>query len=117
LTHNARNFLPLPSSERDPDGTIVHSVTEDSQMFLLALPIDEMDVPPVRIQEDNARGTSINLAIDQARMLQFWAWSGQAVRAGTGLNINEYSCEFWLDIIMQLVPEEDEGRADFEVLH
>jgi hypothetical protein len=117
LTHNGWNLSQLPSSERDPDGTIVHGTTEDQQMFHQALPIDEMDEPPVRIQEDNARGTSINFAIDQAHMLQYWAWSGQAVRVGIGLNINDYSCGYWLDIIMQQVPDEEEGRVHFEILH
>jgi hypothetical protein len=117
LTHNVWNLFPLPSSERDPDGTIVHDTTDDGQKFYHSLPINEMDIPPVRIQEDNARATSINLAIDQAHMLQFWAWSGQAVRTGIHLNINSYSCEYWSDIVMQLTDEENEGLAYCEILH
>jgi hypothetical protein len=57
LIHNAWNMFPVASSERDPDGTIVHSVTDDAQKFYQSLPIDEMDTPPV---SDVAEGTAIN---------------------------------------------------------
>jgi hypothetical protein len=36
---------------------------------------------------------------------------------GIGLNINNYSCEYWLDITLQRIEEENEGAAYFEVLH
>jgi hypothetical protein len=80
LSHNAWNMFPEPSSERDLDGTIVHKVSQDSQRFYRSLPVDEMDVPPVRIQEENARGTAINHAEDQAHMLQYWACDRQSVK-------------------------------------
>jgi hypothetical protein len=76
-----------------------------------------MDVLPVRIQDENTRGTAINHAEDQAHMLQYWAWSQQPVRTGVGLYINDHSCEYWLDIPLQTVVYENEGQACFAVLH
>jgi hypothetical protein len=60
LTHNSWNMFPEPSTERDLDGTIVHKISNDSARFYNSLPIDEMDVPPIHIQEDIARGTAAN---------------------------------------------------------
>jgi hypothetical protein len=117
LTHNAWNMFPDPSSERDLDGTIVHKVSQDSGRLYRSLTVDEMYVPPVRIQEENARGTAINHAEDQAHMLQYWAWSQQPVRVGIGVNINNYSCEYWLDIPLQMTDDENEGQDYFAILH
>jgi hypothetical protein len=117
LTHNSWNMFPEPSTERDLDGTIVHKVSQDPNRFYHSLLVGEMDIPPVRIQEDNASGTAINHAADQAHMLQYWAWSQQPVRTGIGVNINNYSCEYWLDISLQQIPDENEGQAYFAVLH
>jgi hypothetical protein len=49
-------------------------------------------------------------------MLQYWAWSQHPVRVGIGLNINNYSCEYWLDIPLQQIEDEKEGAAYFAVL-
>jgi hypothetical protein len=111
LTHNAWNMSPEASTERDIDGTILHKVSQDSGRFHNSLPIDQMDVPPVKIQEDNGRGTAINHAEDQARLLQYWAWSQQPVKVGIWLSINTYSAEYWLDIVMQLIDGDNERRA------
>jgi hypothetical protein len=95
LTHNTWNMFPEPSTERDLDGTIVHKTSQNADRFHKSLPLDQIDVPPVKIQEDNGRGTAINHAEEHSRLMQYWAWSQQPVRVGIGLNINNYPCEYW----------------------
>jgi hypothetical protein len=64
LTHNAWNIFPESSFARDIDGTIRHHVSNDSNKFHNSLSVDQMDEPPIKIQEDRGRRTAINHADD-----------------------------------------------------
>jgi hypothetical protein len=55
--------------------------------------VDVTDEPPVKIQEDNGRGTAINCAEDHARLLQYWAWAKQSIAVGVGLNLDNHSAD------------------------
>jgi hypothetical protein len=111
LTHNAWNIFPEPSFARDIDATIRHKVSNHPNKFHNSLSIDQMDTPPVKIQEDNGRGTMINNPNDQAHLLQYWTWSQQPLKVCIGLNINDYSSKYWLDLTMQLIEDVDDGKA------
>jgi hypothetical protein len=64
------------------DGTVVHDVTMDHHEFHSILALDDMIVPPPKIQEERGRGTEINALTDQAKLLQYWAWSQQEIEVG-----------------------------------
>jgi hypothetical protein len=72
------------------DGTISHNTTNDPKSYLDALRVDQIEVPPFKIQEDAGRGTAINCAIDQERLLQYWAWARQSNAVGIALPIDNY---------------------------
>jgi hypothetical protein len=76
LTHNNWNLYPESSFERDIDGTIRHRTTSDQEKFHNSFTVDTMDVPSVKVREDRGLGTAINCSEYQARLLQYWAWSG-----------------------------------------
>jgi hypothetical protein len=93
LTHNEWNLYPQGSSRRRIDGTIVHETTTDSTSFHKSMALDRIDTPPVKIQEDQGRGTAINSTEDHARLLKYWAWARQEIAVGVALNLDSHSAE------------------------
>jgi hypothetical protein len=71
LTKNDWNLYPKSSHERLIDGTICHLTSHSPESFHNALEVDRIDPPPVKIQEDGGRGTSINASTDQASLLRY----------------------------------------------
>jgi hypothetical protein len=78
--------------------------------------VDQIEVPPVKIQEDAGRGTAINCANDQAKLLQYWAWARQSIAVGIAFLIDNYTAEYWMNLTLDPLPDDDDGRAYAEVL-
>jgi hypothetical protein len=78
--------------------------------------VDQIEVPPVKIQEGAGRETHINCANDQSRLLQYWAWARQSIAVGLALPIDNYPTEYWMNLTLDPLPEDDDGRAYAEVL-
>jgi hypothetical protein len=96
--------------------TISHKTTDNPKSFHDALTVDVVDVPPVKIQEDAGRGTSINAAADQASLLPYWAWARQSIAVGVSLPIDNHTVEYWLNFVLDPLPDDDDGRVYAEVL-
>jgi hypothetical protein len=82
LTRNEWLLYPVPSHTRLVDVTICHKATKSAESFDNSMAVDITDEPPVKIQEDGCRGTSINSAADQANLLRHWAWARQSIAVG-----------------------------------
>jgi hypothetical protein len=111
LTQNSWELYPGVSVSREIDGTIRRGTTTDAIRFNNSLSSDVMVDPPVRIQEDQGRGTAINSKEDQARLLQYWAWARQEIAAGVAFFIDNHTTEYWMNLVLDPLEEEDEGRA------
>jgi hypothetical protein len=116
LTRNDWRVYPKIPVARLPDGTIRHETTDDAKSFQAAFDVDLISEPPVRIQEDAGRGTDINCAQDRARMLQYLAWAQQSISAGVGLSVNNTYAEYWFNMVLEPVPDDDEGKVYAEIL-
>jgi hypothetical protein len=98
------------------DGTICHQTTNSPESFRNALAVDRIDPPPVKIQEDGGRGTSINATVDQAILLRYWAWARRSIAVGLALSVNSYTIEYWFDFMLEPIPDDDDGRVYHEIL-
>jgi hypothetical protein len=82
----------------------------------VALSVDLISEPPVRIQDDAGRGTDISCEQYRARLLQYWAWTQQNIPVGVELSVNNTSTEYWFDMGLAPEPDDDEGRVYAEIL-
>jgi hypothetical protein len=82
LTRNTWEIYPKVGYRRLIDGSVAHNVTEDFNEYQSILALDSMVVPPSKILEDRGRGTEIHSLVDQAKLLQYWAWSQQEIEVG-----------------------------------
>jgi hypothetical protein len=100
-----RPWVPVA---RDYHGRVQHKVVNNWNPDDPALDVI-FGLPP-RIQEDNARGTEINLRIDQLDVLEYWAQAGQEASVGVAFNASGHAIEYWLPITIDPSPNEG-GRA------
>jgi hypothetical protein len=94
LTRNDWSLYPEPCHARLVDGTICHRTTNNPKSFHEALTVDIIEKPPIKIQEDAGRGTSIDAAIDQASLLQYWAWAKQRIAVGIAFPVDNHTVEY-----------------------
>jgi hypothetical protein len=107
---------PKPSDSRLLDGTLCHKTVNSPASVHDSLSVDRIDPPPVKIQEDGGRGTSINSSADQASLFRYWAWARQSIAVGIGLAIDNHTVEYWPSFTLNPVPDDDEGRVYPEIL-
>jgi hypothetical protein len=111
LTHNSWDLYPGVSVAREIDGTIRHGTTNDAASFHNSLSTDLIVDPPAKIQEDQGRGTSINSKENQTKLLQYWAWARQEIAVGVAFFINSHTTEYWMNLVLDQLADDDEGRA------
>jgi hypothetical protein len=116
LTHNDWRMYPKMPHARLTDGTIRHETTDDAASLQVALAVDLISEPPVRIQEDAGRGTHINCEQDRARLLQYWAWARQNISVGVAVSVDNTATEYWFNLVLDPLPDDDDGRMYAEVL-
>jgi hypothetical protein len=104
LTRNDWSLYPNPSHARMVDGTICHRTTNNPSSFHDSLSVDRIDEPPIKVQEDGGRGTSINSAADQASLLRYWAWARQSIAVGIRLPIDNHTVEYWFNFTLDPLP-------------
>jgi hypothetical protein len=68
------------------------------------------------MQEDGGRGTVINYGQDQAKLLQYWAWARQDIAVAIALPMDNYATGYWMNLKLDPIPEDDEGRPYAELL-
>jgi hypothetical protein len=108
LTQNQWEIYPKIGYRRLIDGTVVHDITEDFGEFRTILAHDAMITLPVRIQEERGRGIEIHSVADQAKLLQYWAWSRQPIDIGVLVPETKHTIDFWMDLTLQPQPGDEE---------
>jgi hypothetical protein len=109
--HNDLNLYPGIGFARTIEGTIRHNTTSDAESFHNSMTVYLIVDPSVKIQEDQGRGTAINSGEDQARLLQYWAWARQEIAVGVALSIDNHAVEYWLNLVLDPLVDDDDGRA------
>jgi hypothetical protein len=118
LTQMQWKFYPINGYRRLIDGTVVHRVTNDFDLFNAARIDEELTVLPAKILEERGRGTLISRMADQGRLLQYWAWLKQPVEVGVLVPTEKFKIEYWMLITLQPVPDdEDPSRQRPAFLH
>jgi hypothetical protein len=108
LTQGTWEIYPRVGYRRLIDGTVVHNVTADTNEFHAVLALDDMIVPPPKILEERGRGTEIHSLADQAKLLQYWAWSQQEIEVGVMVPETKHVLEYWMFIKLQPLPGDDQ---------
>jgi hypothetical protein len=111
LTQNQWEIYPRMGYRRLIDGSVVHNVTENFKEFQTILAHESMVVPPVKVLEERWRGTEIHSSADQAKPLKYWAWSQQPIEVGVLVPETNHSIEYWMDLTLQPLPDDEEGTT------
>jgi hypothetical protein len=91
------------------DGTVVHDVTNDENLFHAALNYQELQRPSPRVIEENGKGTAITNVQDQARLLRFWAWKQEPLQVCVLIpSTPTIKVEYWMWVTLQPIPGEDD---------
>jgi hypothetical protein len=93
---------------------VIHKVTTDFDEFQAVRAHEAMVVPPVKVLEE--RGTEIRSVLDQAKLLQYWAWLQQPIEVGPLLPEANYTVEYWMSITLQPVPGDDDPTTYHRIL-
>jgi hypothetical protein len=107
VTQEHWGIYPLQGHRRLTDGTVVHSVTNDRNLYWAVAADQTIQVCPPKILEERGRGTLITNQEDQGKLLQYWAHGQKELEVGVGLPLNGRKCEYWMKITLQPVPDDD----------
>jgi hypothetical protein len=56
------------------------------------------------------RESAIRSQLDQGSLLQYFAWAGQVIETGVALSVDNFCIEFWFNLTLQPVPDDDDLR-------
>jgi hypothetical protein len=103
------NPYPRICVHRDNGGVVIHEsdVDDEGERKMNA----DMLILPPRIQEQEARGTEINLETDQTFLLQYWAHANQTAKVGVSIHEGAMTIEYWLPV--HLEPMADETTEEY----
>jgi hypothetical protein len=116
LTQRQWNIYPLNGYRRLLDGTVVHKVTTDFDLFNAARADEELAIPPAKILEERGRGTIIANLVDQGKLLQYWAWLQQPIEVGVLIPADNFKIEYWMPIALQPIPDEEDRLTYVRIL-
>jgi hypothetical protein len=108
ITQGRWGIYPLNGYRRLTDGTVVHSVTNDRDLYWAAAADQTIQVCPPKIIEERGRGTSITNQADQGKLLQYWAFGQREIEAGIGLPLNGKRYEYWMRITLFPIPDDED---------
>jgi hypothetical protein len=80
ITQNQWRIYPLNGYRRLTDGTVVHRMTNDYEVFRAAAADHELQVLPPKILEERGMGTLITNGEDQGKLLQYWLTTGNQLK-------------------------------------
>jgi hypothetical protein len=89
LARNDWQVHPRAARETRADGTVVHDSTDTPESFHQAF-IDSFAEAPPKVLAGTPRGSSIKSPIDQALLLQYFAWAGQAFDVGSAFSVDNH---------------------------
>jgi hypothetical protein len=107
LTRNDWQVYPRSARETRADGTVVHDSSDTSESFRQTF-LDSFAEAPPKVVVGTPRGSSIKSPIDQALLLQYFAWAGQAFDVGSAFSVDNHQVEYWFNVTLQPQPD-DEG--------
>jgi hypothetical protein len=117
LTRNDWKIYPKFASETRIDGPIIHGTTDSAKSFHQAFETYLFANPPEKILVEGPRGAAINSQWDQSRLLQYFAWAGQAIDVGVAFSVDTFQVEYWFKLILQQLPDDDDPRVYPMALH
>jgi hypothetical protein len=110
VTQGHWGIYPLQGSRRLTDGTVVHSVTNDRDVYWSVAADQTIQVCPPKILEERGRGTLITNQEDQGKLLQYWAHGQKVIDVGVGLPLSGRNYEYWMKITLQPIPDDEVPR-------
>jgi hypothetical protein len=116
LTQNQWKIYPKEGYRRLIDGTIMHKLTADFKEFQAFRAQEELLILPAKILEERGRGTVTAKLMDQGRLLQYLAWLQQPVDVGVMIPGETHTIEYWMPIVLQPVPDDDDPTTYPRVL-
>jgi hypothetical protein len=114
LTHSNWNVYPALPYQTRADGTVCHKCLSSDEFH--QLPIDEFFEAPEKVLVGTPRGSFIRNPLDQGRLLQYFAWAGQAIETGVAFSVNDFRIEYWYSLILQQNPDDSDLSAYFHDL-
>jgi hypothetical protein len=116
LTRNDWQVYPGPARETRADGTVCHDTFDNADKFHQTF-IDDFAAIPEKVLVGTPRGSAIRSQLDQGRLLQNFAWAGQAIETGVAFSVNNFQIEYWYDLTLQPQPDDDDLRVCPLALH
>jgi hypothetical protein len=108
ITRGRWNIYPLNGFRRLTDGAIVHSTTDNRDIFWAAAADQNIQVCPPKIIEERGRGTLITNQADQGQLLQYWAFGQREIEVGVGVPANYgKKYEYWMKVALFPIPDDD----------
>jgi hypothetical protein len=107
VTQGLWGIYPLNGYRRLTDGSVVHGVTNDRDLYWAAAADQTIQVCPPKILEERGRGTPITNQEDPGKLLQYWAYGLKDIEVGVGLPLNGRRYEYWMKITLQPIEDED----------
>jgi hypothetical protein len=115
LTQNSWQVFPKAARETRADGTVCHGTTDDPESFFQAF-ISSFANAPEKVLAGTPRGASINCQLDQSRLLQYFAWAGQAIDVGVAFSVDNFQIEYWFSLVLQPVPNDEDQNVHLTAL-
>jgi hypothetical protein len=116
LTQRQWEIYPINGYRRTLDGSVVHKVTTDAKEYQAIAKQEAMVVAPVKVLEERGRGTEIHSLEDQGKLLQYWAWFQHPIEVGVLFPEVNHATEYWMNLTLQPVPEDDDPLTYLRVL-
>jgi hypothetical protein len=116
LAQDQWKIYPLNGYRRLTDGTVVHKVTGNHDLFHAARADHEVQPLPPKILEERGRGTAITKVEDQGKLLQHWAWSRRPLDVGVLIPTKRLKIEYWMSVALQPVEDDEDPAIYLRVL-
>jgi hypothetical protein len=113
LTRNNWEIYPMQAIQTKADGTICHGTYDNPDDFQSA-GINSFALIPEKVLAATPRGTSIRVVLDQAHLLQYFAWAEHPIETGIALPVDNFTIEYWFQITLQQLPDEDDLKSSMK---
>jgi hypothetical protein len=107
LTHNDWRINPEPAYQTRADGTVCHKTFDSAGEFHQSF-VDDIAIIPAKVLVGTPRGSAIRCHLDQAHLLQYFAWAGQEIMTGVAFSVNSFHIEYWYDLVLDPLPDDED---------
>jgi hypothetical protein len=108
VTQGRWGVYPVQGHRRLTDGTVVHGITNDRDIYWAFASDHTIQVCPPKILEERGRGTLISNQADQGKLLQFWAFGQKEIEVGVGLPLDGRKYEYWMKVTLYPIPDDED---------